>query len=204
MVSGEFVAFVVDDDKSVLKSLSRMLETRGYKVRAFQSGKEFLDRHDPDVPGCAILDMFMPGISGLDIQRELAAADADRPIIFLSGLAEVPVSVKAMKSGAVDFLTKPARAKELLAAIGVAQERQREARKRRESVQSVNCRLGTLTPREKEVLRGVAAGMLNKQIAGQLGISIKTVKLHRCRMMHKMNVRSVADLVRLVSERLPQ
>lgn len=203
MVSGEFVAFVVDDDKSVLKSLSRMLVTRGYEVRAFESGKEFLDRHDPDVPGCAILDMFMPGISGLDIQRELAASNADRPIIFLSGLAEVPASVKAMKSGAVDFLTKPARAKELLAAIGVAQERQREARARRDSLQKVSSRLATLTPREKEVLQGVVAGMLNKQIAGQLGISIKTVKLHRCRMMHKMNVRSVADLVRAASESLP-
>jgi len=197
MTSGEFVAFVVDDDQSVLKSLSRLLKTRGYEVRAFQSGREFLDQHDPDVPGCAILDMSMPGMSGLEIQQELAASAANRPVVFLSGSAEVPTSVKAMKGGAVDFLTKPAKARDLLEAIAAACDRQVKARERHDELEGIQTRLAHLTQREREVLDGVVSGLMNKQIAGQLGISLKTVKLHRSRMMHKMNVRSVADLVRL-------
>jgi FixJ family two-component response regulator len=198
MLSSEFVTFVVDDDRSVVKSLSRLLKTKGYEVRAFLSGREFLDKHDPDVLGCAILDMSMPDMSGLEIQQELAAKQADRPIIFLSGTAEVPASVQAMKGGAIEFLTKPARARDLLDAIAIACNRQTRVREERDELDDVNVRLAQLTPREKEVLTGVVSGMLNKQIAWQLGISLKTVKLHRGRMMHKMRVRNVADLVRLV------
>ena len=197
MASSEFVTFVVDDDRSVLKSLSRLLRTKGYEVRAYLSGREFLDQHDPDVPGCAILDMAMPGMSGLEIQRELAANDANRPVVFLSGSAEVPASVKAMKEGAVDFLTKPAKAQDLLQAIAVACDRQLKAREQKGELDNLQARIANLTPREREVLDGVVSGLLNKQIAGRLGISLKTVKLHRSRMMHKMNVRSVADLVRI-------
>ncbi len=197
MLSTDFVAFVVDDDRSVLKSLSRLLKTKGYEVRAYLSGREFLDQHDPNLPGCAILDMSMPDMSGLEIQRELAAQKADRPVIFLSGAAEVPASVQAMKRGAIEFLTKPAKAGDLLEAISTARNRQTSEREQKDKVDDVSVRLGQLTPREKEVLNGVVSGLLNKQIAWQLGISVKTVKLHRGRMMHKMCVRTVADLVRL-------
>jgi FixJ family two-component response regulator len=197
MTSGEFVTFVVDDDRSVLKSLSRLLRTKGYEVRAYESGRDFLDQHDPDVPGCAILDMSLPGMNGLEIQQELAASNANRPVVFLSGSAGVPASVRAMKGGAVDFLTKPAKARDLLAAIAAACERQMRARKKKADREVIQSRLAGLTPREKEVFGGVVSGLLNKQIAGQLGISLKTVKLHRSRMMHKMSVRSVADLARL-------
>jgi FixJ family two-component response regulator len=201
MSDGEFVAFIVDDDRKVLKSLSRLLEVEGYEVRAYRSGQEFLDHIDPDVPGCAILDMALPDFSGLEIQRELMVQDIDRPVIFLSGQAGVPASVAAMKSGAVDFLTKPARANEILAALSVARERQRQGRERRNELGDIDKRVALLTPREKEVLAGVTSGLLNKQIAGRLGISIKTVKLHRGKMMRKMDVRTVADLVRLVGGR---
>jgi len=197
MTSGEFVTFVVDDDRSVLKSLSRLLRTKGYEVRAYQSGREFLDEHDPDVPGCAVLDMSLPGMNGLEIQQELAATHANRPVVFLSGSAGVPASVRAMKGGAVDFLTKPAKARDLLAAIAAACERQMRVRQQKAVREVIQSRLSGLTPREKEVFGGVVSGLLNKQIAGQLGISLKTVKLHRSRMMHKMSVRSVADLARL-------
>jgi FixJ family two-component response regulator len=197
MASSEFVTFVVDDDRSVLKSLSRLLRTKGYEVRTYRSGREFLDQHDPDVPGCAILDMAMPGMSGLEIQRELAANDANRPVVFLSGSAEVPASVTAMKEGAVDFLTKPAKARDLLQAIAAACDHQLKAREQKGELDNLQARIANLTPREREVLDGVVSGLLNKQIAGRLGISLKTVKLHRSRMMHKMNVRSVADLVRI-------
>lgn len=197
MVSGEFVTFVVDDDRSVLKSLSRLLRTKGYEVRAYQTGREFLNQHDPDVPGCAILDLSLPGMSGLEIQQELAATHANRPVVFLSGSAGVPASVKAMKEGAVDFLTKPAKARDLLEAIAAACERQARAREQKGELDDVEARLANLTSREREVFDGVVSGLLNKQIAGQLGISLKTVKLHRSRMMRKIGVRSVADLVRL-------
>jgi FixJ family two-component response regulator len=197
MTSGRFVTFVVDDNRSVLKSLSRLLRTKGYEVRAYESGREFLDQHDPDVPGCAVLDLSMPGMSGLEIQQELAATAANRPVLFLSGSAEVPASVKAMKWGAVDFLTKPAKARDLLEAIAAACDRQLKAREERAEMDGIQARLANLTQREREVLSGVVAGQLNKQIAVQLGISLKTVKLHRSRMMRKMDVRSVPDLVRL-------
>jgi FixJ family two-component response regulator len=197
VTSGDFVTFVVDDDLSVLKSLSRLLRTKGYEVRAYQSGREFLDQHDPDVPGCAILDMSLPGMSGLEIQQELAASDAYRPVVFLSGSAGVPASVRAMKGGAVDFLTKPANARDLLEAIAAACEGQLKAREQKNELDGIQARHANLTPREREVFGGVVSGFLNKQIAEQLSISLKTVKLHRSRMMHKMGVRSVADLARL-------
>lgn len=206
MLRSEFVTYVVDDDRSVLRSLSRLLRAKGYEVRAYLSGREFLEQHDPALPGCAILDMAMPDIGGLEVQRELSAKQADCPIIFLSGVAEVPASVQAMKRGAVEFLLKPAKARDLLDAISAARDCQTRARKQRDQRGDVDARLAQLTRREREVLDGVVSGMLNKQIAWQLGISLKTVKLHRGRMMQKMNVRNVADLVRLVeiADRRPE
>lgn len=197
-----FVAFVVDDDRRILTALSRLLRAKGYEVRTYESGHEFLEHIDPDVAGCAILDRALPDIDGLEIQQTLAAHDVNCPVIFLSGQSGVQASVCAMKSGAVDFLTKPARADDLLAALTVAQERQRQATEHRNEAAGVEKRIASLTPREREVLEGVVSGLLNKQIAGRLGISIKTVKLHRCNMMHKMGVRSVAGLVRLVGEHI--
>lgn len=200
MIANEdFTAFVVDDDPAVLRSISRLLGARGYQVATFQSGEEFLNKHQSNAAGCAILDMCMPGLSGLDIQRKLASAHIDRPIIFLSGASEVPVSVRAMKAGAIDFLTKPFDAKDLITAVVAAQVNQVRTCERREMCASVVQNMELLTPRELEVLTGVVSGLLNKQIAADLEISIKTVKVHRSRVMRKMGARSVVELVRLVT-----
>jgi FixJ family two-component response regulator len=200
MIANEdFVAFVVDDDQAILKSISRLLGAKGYQVEVFRSGEEFLDKHKSNAAGCAILDMCMPGLSGLDIQRKLASANIDRPIIFLSGASEVASSVRAMKAGAVDFLTKPFDAKDLITAVAAAQAYQVKTCERREMCASAVQRLELLTPREREVLARVVSGRLNKQIAADLTISIKTVKVHRARVMRKMSARSVVELVRMVT-----
>jgi len=199
MRSTGFVTFVVDDDKAILRSLSRLLAANGYEVRPYGNAEDFLANHDPMIPGCAILDVSMPGLSGLDIQKALVNEHAVRPIVFLSGSADVPVSVQAMKEGAVDFLTKPVKSADLLAAIAIACDRHAKAIERDGKVRELLTRLANLTPRERQVLDGVVAGRLNKQIAGDIGISLKTTKMHRGSMMKKMNVRSVADLVRLAS-----
>ena len=192
-----FVTFVVDDDKSVLRSLSRLLTTEGYEVRPYSRADQFLAEHDASVRGCVILDMSMPDLNGLQLQDALAETKSDRPIIFLSGVAEVPATVRAMKAGAIDFLTKPVRSEDLLAAIESARSKQVKDRGQQEERDIAHARLAKLTPRERQVMEGVVAGKLNKQIAGQLGISLKTVKLHRGTMMRKMGVRAVADLVRV-------
>jgi len=197
MSESRFVIFIVDDDPGVLKALSRMLSTRGYEVRPFSSSTEFLARHDPCIPGCAIVDLSMPGLDGIELQAALKAGGIERPVIFITGVGDIPVSVQAMKAGALDFLTKPVKSQQLLAAVAQAVEKEAQALEVRNELASLNERIATLTPREREVLTHVISGQLNKQTAADLGTVEKTVKLHRGRMMHKMGVRSVAELVRI-------
>ena len=192
-----FTVFLVDDDHSVLRSLRRLLEACGHEVRSFDSPVAFLANHDPGIPGCAILDVAMPEIDGLALQAALATDTVPRQVIFLTGTGDIPTSVRAMKAGAVDFLTKPVSRDQIVAAIEGAAARDREGRRARAEVAAVNARLALLTPREREVFDRVILGRLNKQIADELGASIKTVKVHRGRMMEKMQARSVADLVRM-------
>jgi FixJ family two-component response regulator len=197
MMDGPFTIFLVDDDAGVLKALDRMLQLRGYEVRSFTSPQAFLASHDTSVPGCAVLDLAMPDLDGLELQHALTAGGSLRPVIFLTGEGDIPTSVRAMRAGAVDFLTKPVSDVDLLAAIARAKKVDIENRSASASLNSINARLAMLTPREREVMTHVVAGRLNKQIAGDIGTVEKTVKLHRGRMMRKLGVRSVADLVRL-------
>lgn len=188
--------FVVDDDPAVVQAVSRLLRVENYQVREFSSATEFLAQHSHDVPGCAILDLAMPGMSGLDVQRALAEG-GERHVIFVSAFGDIPSSVDAMKAGAVDFLVKPFDDVDLLRAVqsAIAKDlRLRAERAERESLQKL---LSELTPREHEVLIHVVSGRINKLIAADLGISEKTVKVHRARVMEKMNVDSVAELARL-------
>ncbi len=189
--------FLVDDDPSILRALARLLRAGGHAVSAFRSPREFLAQHDPAVPGCIVLDLAMPGLNGLELQTALAASGCQRPIIFVSGHGDVPSSVRAMKAGAVDFLTKPVSEENLLAAIRRAIDRDRLMRHARAELQAIGERLSTLTPREREVMQHVVSGQLNKQIAADLGTVEKTVKVHRSRVMEKMGVRSLADFVRM-------
>jgi FixJ family two-component response regulator len=197
MSASGFTVFLVDDDEGVLKALSRLLRTWGYEVRTFTSPRDFLAEHDPTIPGCAVLDLLMPGLDGLQLQEALHAGGVERPVIFVSGGGDIPTSVRAMRAGAVDFLTKPVNDDALLAAIARAQAVEARARTDRDELAAIKARVAKLTPREREVLTHVVAGRLNKQIAGELGTVEKTIKVHRGRMMEKMGVRSVADLVRL-------
>jgi FixJ family two-component response regulator len=192
-----FVIFLVDDDKGVLKGLSTMLRAKGFEVEAFSSAADFLSHHDRSVPGCAIFDVSMPDLDGIELQRALLARGAERPVIFITGVGDIPTSVQAMKVGAVDFLTKPVRSQQLLQAIAAAKERELQTIASREELSVIRERLATLTPREHEVLTHVIAGRLNKQIAAELGTVEKTIKMHRGRMMHKLGVRAVVDLVRI-------
>lgn len=188
--------FLVDDDGPVLRALARLLGAAGYAVRAYQSPQAFLADHDGAVPGCAILDLSLPEIDGLAIQAALSTGPVFRPVIFLTGTGDIPTSVRAMKAGAVDFLTKPVDRVALFAAVEQAVAADRDARQAQAGVAQMRVRAATLTPREREVLEHVVAGRLNKQIAHALGTSLKTVKVHRGRMMAKMGVQTVADLVR--------
>lgn len=193
------IVYLVDDDELVLRALKRLLASEGYSVACYSSGEEFLRNHDRDVPGCAIVDLSLPGIDGFGVQDTLSSALTDRQVIFLTGRGDIPASVKAMKAGAIDFLAKPPEASNLLAAVAQAVQRDSDARHAREQRKSVERRLSSLTPREREVLIGVVAGRLNKEIAAELGIVEKTIKVHRGRVMEKMGVRNVADLVRMVA-----
>ncbi len=192
--------FLVDDDASVLRAVGRLVRSAGWDVATFASAQDFLDRYDPAVPGCLVLDLAMPNVGGLELQQSLARTGDSLPIIFLTAHGDIPKSVQAMKSGAVNFLVKPCGDKELLATIGQALERDRELRSGRWEKARLVQLMATLTPREHEVMLGVVAGQLNKQIAADLGTVEKTIKVHRARVMKKLGVVSVADLVRL-SER---
>jgi FixJ family two-component response regulator len=190
--------FVVDDEAPVRQAVSRLLRSAEIEVAAYASSDEFLAAHDPEAPGCLLLDVEMPAITGPELQRTLSGCGDMLPIIFLSGHADVPISVPAMKEGAADFLTKPVRDDILLAAVHAAFEKDRLARIQHAEMSGIAARLATLTPREREVLELVIAGRLNKQIAGELGTVEQTIKVHRSRVMEKMQVQSVAELVRVV------
>ena len=189
--------FVIDDDAAVRKAVSRLLRSAGIAVAGFASPSEFLAQYDPDMPGCLVLDLAMPDINGLQLQTTLAKKGCTLPIIFLTGQGDVSKSVQAMKHGAFDFFSKPVKEKDLLPAVRAAIERNAVARREQARLSEICARLDTLTPREREVLEHVVAGKLNKQIASDLGITEATVKMHRARVMTKMKVQGVADLVRL-------
>jgi len=192
---------VVDDDASVLRALTQLSSAAGLEARGFPSPAAFLQAHDPATPGCLVLDVALPGRDGLDLQQALSASDCARPIVFITGRGDIPTTVRAMKGGAIDFLTKPVNDSDLLAAVRNAIEIDRVAREAQVEMGALKQRLASLTPREREVLAHVVAGRLNKQIAADLGTVEKTIKVHRARIMEKMAVRSLADLVR-VAERL--
>ena len=192
--------FVIDDDPSVLKGLARLLKSLGFNAETFASAELFLGREHYDGVGCIVLDVRMPGLNGMDLQDELSRADYSMPIIFITGHGNIPMSVQAMKRGAVDFLTKPFDDEELLEAVKKAIERDGTAKAERAQVHGIRRRIDMLTPREHEILRYVITGMLNKQIALKLDIAEKTVKVHRGRIMEKLCVDSVADLVRLAEK----
>jgi FixJ family two-component response regulator len=197
MSGAGFTTYLVDDDPAVLRSITRLLKAGGYKTKSFSSPQKFLSAHDPSVPGCAIIDLVMSELDGLRLQEELLKSGSERPIIFLTGRGDVQSSVEAMKAGAVDFLTKPVKRDALFSAVVHAERLDADARQKRQERKSVGDRLNALTKREREVLEHVIAGRLNKQIAATLGTVEKTIKVHRGRMMAKLGVRTVADLVRL-------
>jgi RNA polymerase sigma factor (sigma-70 family) len=197
MSDAKEIVFLVDDDVSVLKGLRRLLAASGFEVAAFESPQQFLEHYDAGAPGCLVLDLAMPGVNGMELQRELAARGSILPVVFLTGHGDVPTSVQAMKRGAADFLMKPVDERDLLAAIRSAFEKGRESRKAQAETAEVERRLATLTPREREVLQHIVAGKRNKQVASELGTVEKTVKVHRARVMEKMQARSLAELVRL-------
>ena len=200
MALPDFRVFIIDDDQGILDALNRFLRTAGYETKAYSSPQAFLEEHDPSMPGCVVLDLSMPRMNGLAVQRELVTRGTERPIIFLSGRGTVPASVEAMKAGAVDFLPKPLKGDELLSAIKVAEERDLVRLQRAAERKAAGKLIDKLTPREKEVMELVVQGHLNKNIAALIGTTIQTVKAHRGRMMKKMGVRSVAELVRLTSK----
>lgn len=196
-VESEAIVFVVDDDPSMRKALSNLFRSVGLRAEVFGSARELLESELPEVASCLVLDIRLPGPSGLDFQAELAKANIQIPIIFMTGHGDIPMTVKAMKAGAVDFLTKPFRDQDMLDAVGIAIERDRARRKDEKIVAELRAVFETLTARERDVLALVASGLMNKQIAAEIGLAEITVKIHRGHIMRKMGAKSLADLVRM-------
>jgi FixJ family two-component response regulator len=197
MSETEAIVFVVDDDAPTRESLKNLIRSVGLRAEAFASAQEFLRSKRPDAPACLVLDVRLRGLSGLDLQKRMAEADIEIPIVFITGHGDIPMTVQAMKAGAVEFLTKPFRDQELLDAIQQALERDRNARDQRAKIEELHSRYLSLTPREREVMALVVTGLLNKQIAGELGTSETTIKIHRHQVMEKMGAGSLAELVRM-------
>jgi FixJ family two-component response regulator len=195
------VVYVVDDEPSIRNSTKELIESVGLRVQTFATAQEFLGAQRPDAPGCLVLDVRLPGLSGLDLQRELVRTNNSLPIIFVTGHGDIPMTVKAMKAGAVDFLSKPYRHQDLLDAIARAIERDRFDRMQRSELAELRLRYESLTPREREVMAFLVKGMLNKQVAAELAMTEPTVKFHRAHVMQKMKVESMAELVR-IAERI--
>jgi len=200
MSGSDPTVFVVDDDPSVRKSTERLVRAMGFAVRTFESAQAFLDAARDDGPACLVLDVELPGRSGLDLQRELARSGAEIPIIFVTGHGDIPMTVRAMKDGAAEFLTKPVRSQDLLDAIRAAVERDRARLGARRADAALRGRYERLTAREREVMALVVAGLLNKQIAGELGATERTIKFHRAHLMKKMQAESLAELVRMAAQ----
>jgi FixJ family two-component response regulator len=194
------MVFVVDDDPSVRRAIKRLVESVGLQVELFGSAAEFMDSSRPDVVSCLVLDIRLPGMSGLDFQRELARARDEIPTIFITAHGDIPMTVRAMKAGAVEFLTKPFRDQDLLDAIQVALQRDHARRQRQAEAATLQERLESLTPREREVLPRVVSGLLNKQIAAEIGTTEATVKVHRSQLMRKMGADSLPQLVRMAEK----
>jgi FixJ family two-component response regulator len=193
----EPLVFIVEDEESVRRALSNLFQSVGLEVEVFGSAPEMLQSRLPDVASCLVLDVRLPGLSGLDFQAELAKANIHIPIIFMTGHGDIPMTVRAMKGGAVDFLTKPFRDQDMLDAVTVAIERDRKRRDAQRVVAGLQALFETLTPRERDILALVASGLMNKQVAGELGLAEITVKIYRGQIMKKMGARSLADLVRM-------
>jgi FixJ family two-component response regulator len=191
------VVFVIDDDASLREGLSSLFRSVGLQVKAFGSAHEFLQGKAPDGPSCLVLDVRLPGVSGLDFQSELARAKIHIPIVFMTGHGDIPMTVRAMKAGAVEFLPKPFRDQDMLDAVQAGLEQDRNRRRTASDTSKLTVCFDTLTPREQEIMGYVTAGLMNKQIAGELGVSEITVKVHRGNVMRKMNAKSLADLVRM-------
>ena len=200
MKEAESIVFIIDDDALYRASTERLLRSVGFTVQSFQSARDFVGCRRPNVPSCLILDVRLPGLSGLDLQRELAEAGVHLPIIFVTGHGDIPMSVQAMKAGAVEFLTKPFRDQDLLDAVRIALERDRARREQDKEVMILQQRFDSLTSREQEVISMVVSGMLNKQIADQLGTAESTVKVQRSRAIEKMHAESLVDLIKMIEK----